>query len=405
MGAKAPLYQTLSLVLFLGLWPSIASALELPRALEMAHERDGSLSALEARASGLREQSVAAGRLPDPKLLLGYEESEMMSEFMVGVRQEFPRSSRLNLRSQQFEHQADAQLARQEDWQRQLNRNVQRAYLELWYQQRAVDIVDHHSNLLRDLADVARQQYAAGRLSQQQMLMLELEQAMQQDRLTGILSARDDARSALARWVGEAAWQQKLPHDLPDLASVPPVDELLSALPAHPAITADDAAIRALESDVRLSGQYYSGFMVDALYARADNDDQTFTIMVEVGIPIAPGRLQERNASAARQRSSAASLDRIEKLRQLESDLRTQHQRWQHLQERIELSRTTVLPHSRIVSDAAASGYQNLSANFDGLLRAAVYELENQLRHQRLLADAAQVQANLLYYSNGAHHE
>jgi outer membrane protein TolC len=330
---------------------------------------------------------------------LGYEKAESMEEFMLGVRQEIPRSSRLRLKEDQFGVLASAQKRQAEVWDRQLTRNVRMAYLDLWYQQQALKIVRHHLSLLSELTGAAAQQYAVGRLSQQQLIMLELEEDNQKDRLARNLGDEEASRARLARWIGSIPKTLQLDEKNPPLPSLPSLEALKAGLVEHPLLAVDQAGIQAGEMEVALAEQYYTGFMVDGLYTRTDENQQKFNLMLSIEIPLAPSGRQQRNAAAARHQVRATGYDRLERLRQMEGEVEAGYARWERLGQRMDLYQARILPQSHMASDLAASGYQHRVGEYAGWLRASVAAFENELSYLRLLTEQASVQAELLYYT------
>lgn len=387
------------LILPLSLRASESMHLSLPRTLELAFERDTTQETFKARAASLHERAAVASRLPDPRLLLGYEKAESMEEFMLGVRQEIPRSSRLRLKEDQFGVLASAQKRQAEVWDRQLTRNVRMAYLDLWYQQQALKIVRHHLSLLSELTGAAAQQYAVGRLSQQQLIMLELEEDNQKDRLARNLGDEEASRARLARWIGSIPKTLQLDEKNPPLPSLPSLEALKAGLVEHPLLAVDQAGIQAGEMEVALAEQYYTGFMVDGLYTRTDENQQKFNLMLSIEIPLAPSGRQQRNAAAARHQVRATGYDRLERLRQMEGEVEAGYALWERLGQRMDLYQARILPQSHMASDLAASGYQHRVGEYAGWLRASVAAFENELSYLRLLTEQASVQAELLYYT------
>ena len=87
----------LSAVILLIFWKE-APAIELELAIDKAMERDAGLQSLKSRVLATEERAPAEAALPDPQLFMSAEgvpiddplASDMMTMYMVGIRQEWP---------------------------------------------------------------------------------------------------------------------------------------------------------------------------------------------------------------------------------------------------------------------------------------------------------------------------
>lgn len=381
---------------------SIASAttgvLALAEAEELGVARDLPRQAAAAQAARYREQAAGDAQLDDPQLIVGYEDGYTMKEYTVGLRQQIPRFNDLALRRSIGQYMAAGEEYRSQAAARAVLREVRLAWFDLWYRIRAVQITRHHVAVLAELAAAAEERYAAGSLSQQQLLVLELEQRMQQDRLLAVREREETARAELARLIGEQPAARPLPEELPELPPLSSREELLSSLPHHPAVRVVHSRVQATQEQAELAGQYYSGFMVDLLYRRNDQDEDRLGVMFTVALPVVPGERQDRRHAAGRLQAEATMLERDDILRTLAGDVDSAFKRLDRLSERLELYRQSIMPQSRLAAEATATGYRHNTEDFLNVMRAIVLELENELSQTQLQADLAATHAALLYY-------
>jgi outer membrane protein, heavy metal efflux system len=372
--------------------------LDLHQAESLAVARDLSGQVNEKRALSLQEESRSAAQFADPAFSLGYENDFNMNQLMIGLRQEIPRLKNLDLKEAKLQQLAQVERHRGEVAQRSVLRDVRLAWVELWLQLRTAAIIRHHVALLGQLTVTAEERYAAGGLSQQQVVMLQLEKQMQSDRLLVALENEETGRAELARLIGVEPAALALPEELPQLADIAPLAELKLFLPTHPAVLAISAGIKAGDIDTELTDQYYSGTTVDLQYGRNDSEEERFQVMFSVPIPINPQSRQNRLTSARQHQTEATRLQRDDLLRSLESEVESTYRRLVRQEERLDFYRQQILPQSRLISEATLSGYQQGTDDFFNLMRAAVYEQENELKRVRLEADHAKSQARLLFY-------
>jgi outer membrane protein TolC len=377
---------------------AMAAVLELAEAEELGVARDLQSPAAALQAARYREQAAGDAQLDDPQLIFGYEDGYTIKEYTVGLRQQIPRLNNLDLRRSIGQYQAAGEEYRSQLAARVVLREVRLAWFDLWYRTRAVQVTRHHAAVLAELAAAAEERYAAGSLSQQQLLVLELEQRMQQDRLIASREGEETARAELARLIGDLPAARPLPEELPELPALPSRQELLASLPHHPAVRAIHSRVQAAQEQAELAGQYYSGFMVDLLYRRNDQDEDRLGVMFTVPLPVVPGERQDRRQAAGRLQAEATMLERDNMLRTLAGDVDSAFKRFNRLSERLQLYRQSIMPQSRLAAEATATGYRHNTEDFLNVMRAIVLELENELNHAQLKADLAATHAALLYY-------
>ncbi|MCB2216612.1 MAG: TolC family protein [Desulfobulbaceae bacterium] len=375
-----------------------AAVLELAEAEELGVARDLPLQAAALQAARYREQAAGDAQFADPQLIVGYEDGYTMKEYTVGLRQQIPRLNNLDLRRSIGQSLAAGEEYRSHLAARAVLREVRLAWFDLWYRIRAVQVSRHHGAVLGELAAAAEERYAAGSLSQQQLLVLELEQRMQQDRLLAAREREETARAELARLIGDLPAARPLPEELPELPALPSRQELLASLPHHPAVRVVHSRVQAAQEQAELAGQYYSGFMVDLLYRRNDQEEDRLGVMFTVPLPVGPGERQDRRQAAGRLQAEATVLERDNILRTLVGEVDSAFKRFDRLSERLQLYRQSIMPQSRLAAEATATGYQHNTEDFLNVMRAIVMELENELNQAQLQADLAATHAALLYY-------
>jgi outer membrane protein TolC len=312
-----------------------------------------------------------------------------MKEYTVGLRQDIPRLNNLDLRRSLQQYLATGEEHRSELATRAVLREVRAAWFDLWYRTRAVQIVQHHVTVLGEVVAASAERYAAGGLSQQQLIVLELEQRMQRDRLLSAQEREETARVGLARLIGDQPAARPLPEALPVLPQLQPREVLQQALPQHPAVQIVHSRLQAAEEEATLAGQYYSGFMVDLLYRRNDQNEDRLEVMFTVPLPIAPSQRQDRREAAGRLQAEATMLERDNILRTLTSEVDSSFKRLDRLTERLRLYRESIMPQSRLVGEATEAGYQHNTEDFLNVMRALVLERENELNQLQVQADLA----------------
>ena len=390
-----------------------SAELTLETTEQLALAADPSVIAREARALALQDQAVADGQLPDPKLLFGVwnvplddfsMKKEPSSQLRTGIRQSFPRGSSLRYRRERTEWLSKAETATTADVRAGIRRDVRETFLELYYQEKAAQIIARSRNLFEQLLDITRAHYASGRVSQQDVLQAQLELSRLDDRATRIGEQRDVQRAALSRWIGEAAWQAVDPR-FPQLEELPARPVLEASLPEHPAIRAASARVEASQERVREAReQYKPGFDVGVEYRKrfgnntdgSDRPDQ-MAAMVTMDLPLFTEKRQDKHLSASQQQAEAAIQTREQKLRELQRTLAADYARWERLGEQAQLYHDHLLREAADNAEAAVNAYQSGLNEFTTLMRARITELDIRLQDIRIQVDRAKTRARLLY--------
>jgi len=392
---------------------SATAQLTLEQAERLALDSDPAVAAVRARAASLEEQAVADGQLPDPRLGLGMLNvpvddfslsREPMTQFQTRIEQAFPRGDTLRYRQAGKEWLSKSELAREQLVKREIQRDVRETFLELYYQQRALGIIDQSRELFRQMVEITRAHFASGRATQQDVLRAQLELSRLDDRATGIQEQADVQRAQLSRWLGDLAWEPLGPG-YPVLPDAPDYQRLSAALPQHPAIESANAQLESRQQAVNAAReQYKPGWNVGVEYRKRFGDDpdgsdraDMMAATVSLDLPLFPEKRQDRQLSASQQEAEAARQDRDQRMRELRRTLDTDYRRWQRLGEQQTLYGDRLLQEAHENSQAALYGYQNGVGDFSSLVRARITELDLMLQDLRVRTNRSRAQARLLY--------
>ena len=240
--------------------PSLAAALTLDEALQLAENNAPSLTAQDAKIQAASSAAIPAGELPDPKLLLGVQnypiggpdrwsiDQDFMTMRMVGVSQEMPNSAKRKARIEV----ADAAIDRAAAERRVERLKVRQATALAWINSYSVERKDalfqdfYKENRL--LADTVRAQIAGGRAQPADAVTPKQEAAQLEEQQDDLIRQRAQARAALKRWIGPAA------NDKP-VGSLPewPVEasDYSHKLQHHPELAAFAPMTREAQAKVR----------------------------------------------------------------------------------------------------------------------------------------------------------
>lgn len=381
------------------------AALTLAEAERLALERAPWYQHHRTSVSAAAERVEYEGRLPDPQLTLGvvnvptttYDlRSEDMTMTNVGVRQQFPPGDTLKLRSQRARQELTREEARLEMERRNLLRQVRSAWLELYYFDRSLKLLDDSRHVQARLVEDAEARYRAAAGSQPEVLAERQALARLDERIAMLRALRAKTRAQLSRWVGGPA-QQPLPETLPPPASAPAE----FAVERHPEWLAARAGIEAARAEVDIARQEYKpGFMVDVAYglrrARPDGSERAdlFSALVTMDLPIFRAKRQDRRLAEKQTLETAARYEAEDKRRELEAMYRAAQAEHEALAQRVQIFESRILPDAEREAALTVAGFaRDQSERRQARLKA----LETRLELTRLRVDLARSQAELSY--------
>lgn len=387
--------------------------LTLAEAERRALEHDVTAPQMAATAAALREQGVAAGQLPDPRLTLGAlnlptdtlsRSQEPMTQFAIGVSQAIPPGQTLRHQAERAGRLAESSEAEARERRRRAVREARLAYLEVYYQEQALALVGASRAAFAELVQVATSLYRVGRNKLQDVLRAQLELGLLEDRETRLRADRAIALAALQRLTGPLEDGVALAAPGP-LAQPPDYADLERTLARHPLLAAAEARVAAGQSAVEIARQQYKpGLMLGVSYGdRAGNDmdgsDRAdfLSATVTLDLPLFTGKRQDRRLAASIKEVEAQRLQRDDLYFELQRQLQAEYPRWRNLAERVQAFDARLLRDARHNAESALMAYRNGAGDFSSLMRAYLTEFDSRLQAERLRADHAQAQARLLY--------
>lgn len=385
--------------------PGAAAELTLRDAERLALERAPMLARARANVAASAERVVYEGRLPDPQLSLGainvptdsfsFREEDMTMA-MVGVRQAFPPGDTLALRTRRAEQEHARSEARLELERRNLLKQVRAAWLELYFANRALQVLEASRALARRDLEAAEGRYRAAQESQRTLFVARQVLARINEREPMLRAEAERARAQLQRFIGAAA-RDPLPAELPALPA--PRAELDTT--RHPEWRAAQAELNVMRAEVGMAREEYKpAWMLDLQYGfRRPMPDGTtrsdmITAMVTLDLPIFRSKRQDRRLAENQAKETAALLETEDKNRELASMYGAMRAEYEALQARARIIEEQLLPNIRRETQVTLAGF----AREQTMLREArMKELDAELELLRVRVDLAKTQAELLY--------
>ena len=384
--------------------------LTIERAVQTALERDALINVFKFRRDAYREQSIAEDTLPDPKIKLGLMNiptdtyslnQEPMTQVQLGIQQMFPRGNSLEIKSRRALSMSVAEDAKIENQRRKVTREVRETWLELYYWLNAESVIKKNRNLFTKLVSVTKQQYAAGRQKQQDVIRSELELGMLDDREMKIQTRIETTQEKLIKYMGTDFSNINIGTELP-IYNIQKNNT--SWLEIHPKLRMEQAMVAINEKNVGLAKQSYKpSWSLDLTYGKREKSISGIeradfvSAMVMFDLPLFTAERQDKKVAASKYRLNGA-------LNSLEESKRNLTKMWhvglvkeKRLSQRIKQYKDLLLPKSDENTKSALYAYQSGRSGFTALMRAQITELETQLRALRLTVEHKKTQALLLY--------
>ncbi|CAH0498955.1 MULTISPECIES: TolC family protein [Sphingomonadaceae] len=383
----------------------LAEPMTFDAALDRAAREAPSLAASEASVEATRSTAIAAGRLPDPTLVVSLENfpvsgppaftlnRDSMTMSRVGIEQAFPNPAKR--RAQQGRAQADIGVAEADlavDAQN-VRLETALAWVDLYYAKRRLAQLERLDASLGDLQATVTARLASGSARPSQALEPEQLRAAINDRRSELRADVTKAQARLARLTGD-------PDS--DVTGDPPVLEVYGpALRTHvaslPRLQALDARARASEADVTLArADKRPDWRVGTSYGRrAPAYGDMVSVTVSIDLPFFAKRRQDPLIAARESEAQRAGLMRQAGERDLLAELNADLADYALHHQRLMNARDTLVPLAkrRAELDMAsyAAGKLDLGSALLSSLALAEAEVDALSREAEVARDAIRI--------------
>ena len=392
-----------------------AGTLQLEDAVAVAIQGNPGLAEMQARAEAMAAIPSQAGALPDPMLTLGAinfptdtfnRDQEAMTQLQIGIEQSLPFPGKLGLEERAAEIDADAAVRSVDEARLRLVKNVKQTWWQIFYIDRALDIVSRNQDLLRQFVQIAQTKYTVGEGLQQDVLLAQVELSKLFDSEIKLQGLRQQQVPRLNALLDRPV---NMPVQLPEQVD----EELAGMLPGSQLFTRAETA-RPLLEQKRLEVEaartrrdfarrdIYPDFKLGAAYGfrSGDNPDGSSradfaTVRLGVSLPLYAGRKQDK---AVEQRTS----ELVQKQNALQdewgkvqAEISAALADYQRASEQVQLFKTGIIPQARQSVASMLSGYQVNKVDFLNLVRAQITLYNFETRYWNALSEANQALARL----------
>jgi outer membrane protein TolC len=385
-------------------------ALTLEQAVALAIEQTPQMQAQAAGIDAAQAESIAAGRLPDPELVVGIDnlpatgadawsfDRDFMTMRKAGIMQAFP--NRRKRASQRERASAAVSVAQSQAQQTRLE--VARAAADAWIASHTAELVLGELRALKPevalQAQAARAALSSGRGSVVDALAAQAAISELDDRVLEAQRESHAARAELARWVGEDA-QRELAA-APAFSELPVArDNLLASLHRHAPLLTYDAQLALAQSEIALArAEKRSDWSAELAYAkRGAAFSDMVSLEFRVGLPLFSRYRQDPAIRAKRAELTRLEAEREAELRMHAAEVAGMLAAWEAAGKRIELYERERLPLARQRSQAALAGFQAGRLELAEVLASHVAEIEARRSYAELVGELGQAWAFLRY--------
>jgi outer membrane protein TolC len=421
MHDRAPYRFDLALCLFLLLTFCAVAAratglLSLGSAISLALTSNPDLAAIEARASSLAEIPDQAESLPDPRLSVNIANlpldsfslsQETMTQFQIGITQALPYPGKLALRSAVAGFEADAAQADVTERRLQLVRDVRTVWWNIFYLDRALDVISHNQALLQQIVNVAQTRYQVGQGQQQDILLAQLELSRLRDSAIQARNMRDNQVARMNALLDRpVATPLRLPgkvdEDLPVLTSTRALQQRAES--TRPVLQAQQERVSAAHSRIDLAEKAYSpDFQLGAIYGHRSGSDpdgsrraDMGTFLFSMNLPLYSGTKQERAVDQRNAEWMQQKYRLHDQRNQVAADVQQATSDYRRSRERARLFRQQIIPQAQQTVDVTLAGFQVGKVDFLTMLRSQTTLYDYETQYWKTFSSANQALARLI---------
>ena len=412
---------------------SMAKNTTLDQVIQLAIENDPWFQGNQYKQQALDDQSVSAGQLPDPKLSLGIANlptdtfefnQEPMTQFKVGVSQQFPRGKTRELKRQQLEQKSEQTVFQREDRKAMVTLKITQLWLEWLRQQKTIALIEKDRSLFEDLADIVNANYASalGKTQQHDIIQAQVELTRLEDRLYRLSEAADVHQAKLNEWLPEPIGKLK-DLELPPISfnaafainEINRNDNLGQYFLQHPKVLLLDQKITVSDTAIQLANQKYKPqWGLNSSYAWRDDDPMGndradfLSVGLTFDLPLFTKNRQDKQVSAAIAQTETIKTEKHRLLRQFIAQANQAKAKLQRLEQRQQLYQTRLLKEINEQVEASLTAYTNDNADFNQVVRARIAKLNSRIDALNIDVDHLKTIAQLNYlfttinYSAGA---
>ena len=388
-------------------------ALSLAEAIELATANQPLLQSLDDAAASIREAAIAESQLSDPKLKFGVinlpvttsdalrynrDDQTMVN---VGIAQEVIPFKKRELAANKMLAEADQFQTEQTATRRIIERDVALAWLDVYEAQRKSELI---LRLLEELAaerKIAATTISTGGATTSDVLRMDTEVLMTNEKR--IFAQRDErkARAALARWIGQAA-NRAISSELPVMNSDLDLKTVAMKIERHPQLlnALQSEKVAQLEVDsARANLERNWGWELGYGKRFADRSDM---LSIQISMDLQVNRANRQDRRTAEKLVLVEKYQKLteDKKRELSAELEAAIADAQAAAARENIHLTSLIPNAKARLSIAQAAYSTGKEALDAVWNARKNVIEVELDHWAILTDRQRAAVKIGYLLN-----
>jgi cobalt-zinc-cadmium efflux system outer membrane protein len=348
-----------------------AVSLELEPLIQEALKNNHEVWVSEAKWRGATSKIKLAGSLPDPMVMIGYQNEGWSkysygktegAQWIWGVSQMFPFPGKRALKEEMAARDAETAGAMHRAAVLGTISRVKELYFDLFQTYQELDLVRERTGLFGRIEEAALARYATGMAQQQEVLMAQTEKYMLLEREAMLKQKRQAVEAMLTATVGrEGGAPLGRPAELPATPFFASVDDLIQqALENSPEVRSREKMLSASQAGVHMAEkEYYPDVTLAGTVLKRSGDFQDmWALTATFNIPLYFKSRQDQALASAHAMSSAAIHDLAGIKAMLTSSVRDNYSMVQSSETLMNLYRTGLIPKTRQDFDLSLSGYR-----------------------------------------------
>ena len=405
--------------------PVSSQVTDLDSLVALARAVNPEIDAARHRVAAAQARIGPASTLPDPMLGVGVMNlpltepgfGDMMTMATVAVGQMVPFPGKLSLARAATERELEAAEARLRGVELDVTASVQKAYFDLVYADRVLQVLENSEGLLVGLTQLTESRYGVGVGSQQEVLVARVQAALPAETA---VSLAEERRGALARLnalldrpsatpIGELAIPERVARAAisPDVSQIRFASESLGsrvessplpqleavqerALQNSPALRAHEAEIAAQTIHLEQARKaHLPDFDLSVQYGLRTQHADMASFMISVPVPIHRSGRQAQDVLGAQAELAALQAQHHAMVNQIRSEVAEQHGALERDRAHLALFIKSVIPQGRAALESATVAFQTNRGEMRTVIESQATLYEYEIAYQRALTDFA----------------
>ncbi len=378
--------------------PAEEKLLKLAGLITEAYARNPKIKAVEKETLAYSFRIKPAQTLPDPMIEFSLKNMGL-DEWMLGkdpnsgigfsFSQVFPYFGKLKLAGDMARKAYEGRLQALETVKLEIARDIKMTYFDLYYSQKAVEILEKQKDLMQKTLALAETQYAVGSGTQNDIFKAQLEISRMEEMIIPMkemLKIKEAAINLLldypaGRPLGksESIDCETVPFTLPQLE-----ETLLKQSPRLKEVYAMTEEKSLMVQAMRK--EFKPDFRVTAGWEYKGKLPDMYELMLGMEVPLFAGRKQQNRLQEARVMAESAGLDTAAMRNDMLAELNEYYLRAKTSENLVRLYKTRVLPQARLALEASFAAYPVNKTDFMSLLSDISAHFSAELAYYRELS-------------------